>query len=170
VHKPGAPCSMTESSDDLAEYRLLLLTRDDTGPWAKRVRLARRRLSGYADGLHTQAEAIQSIEETLYRRGDIAKIQGQPLHLISPEVLAKPPPAKPKAPRPAASTSTSAAKAKPAIPHRKGAAERLRAYEAATACAACGAAPFHAPEQCPLVAQGAARYVCTCCCCWGALG
>jgi chromodomain-helicase-DNA-binding protein 4 len=36
-HRPGEVCSMTENSDFLAEYRMILLTQSSHEPWQKRV-------------------------------------------------------------------------------------------------------------------------------------
>ncbi|KAF8642013.1 hypothetical protein AX16_009734 [Volvariella volvacea WC 439] len=60
-HDDPGQCSMTESSQNLAEYREMLILHAEDEPWEQR----------YA--------AIRVIDETLYKRGDIALIVGQPL-------------------------------------------------------------------------------------------
>ncbi|OCH94711.1 hypothetical protein OBBRIDRAFT_746991 [Obba rivulosa] len=58
------PCYMTQSSENLAEYRHLLMVHAGDEP------------------LEERRAAIQAIDETLYRRGKIHLIFGQPLYLV----------------------------------------------------------------------------------------
>ncbi|TBU49968.1 SNF2 family N-terminal domain-containing protein [Dichomitus squalens] len=85
-HAPGQ-CSMTESPENLATYRLILLSHagDET--------------------IEERRAAIRVIDETLHRLGKIHLIYGQPLHLVEtpPQPAVPHPPKKPKldnAPRP----------------------------------------------------------------------
>ncbi|KAI0652071.1 SNF2 family N-terminal domain-containing protein [Trametes meyenii] len=63
VHPPGH-CSMTDSAENLAQYRLMLMQHagDET--------------------IEERRAAIRVIDETLHRLGKISLIYGQPLHLI----------------------------------------------------------------------------------------
>ncbi|EMD41939.1 hypothetical protein CERSUDRAFT_90530 [Gelatoporia subvermispora B] len=58
------PCYMTQSSENLAQYRHILLVHAGDEP------------------LEDRRAAIQAIDETLYRRGKIHLIYGQPLYLV----------------------------------------------------------------------------------------
>ncbi|KZT75062.1 hypothetical protein DAEQUDRAFT_659936 [Daedalea quercina L-15889] len=73
------PCFMTESSENLAQYRLMLLVHAGDEP------------------LEDRRAAIQVIDETLHKRGMIHLIYGQPLHIIErPVKEGKPVHKKPK--------------------------------------------------------------------------
>ncbi|OSD03298.1 hypothetical protein PYCCODRAFT_1434714 [Trametes coccinea BRFM310] len=63
IHQPGY-CSMTESPENLAQYRLMLMQHagDET--------------------IEERRAAIRVIDETLHRLGKINLIYGQPLHLV----------------------------------------------------------------------------------------
>ncbi|KAI0830534.1 P-loop containing nucleoside triphosphate hydrolase protein [Trametes gibbosa] len=63
IHMPGH-CSMTESPENLAQYRLMLMQHagDET--------------------IEERRAAIRVIDETLHRLGKISLIYGQPLHLV----------------------------------------------------------------------------------------
>ncbi|KAI0654200.1 SNF2 family N-terminal domain-containing protein [Cubamyces menziesii] len=79
VHQPGH-CSMTESPENLAQYRLMLMQHagDET--------------------LEERRAAIRVIDETLHRLGKIHLIYGQPLHLVEtpPQPAVMPVQKKPK--------------------------------------------------------------------------
>ncbi|TFK77267.1 hypothetical protein BDN72DRAFT_35406 [Pluteus cervinus] len=86
-HSDSSTCAMVEPSHNLAEFREMLMLHADDEPWEQRF------------------AAVRAIDETLYKRGDIALIAGQPLHLIRKKEPAPRP--KPKsAPRPQAGTSS----------------------------------------------------------------
>ncbi|THV06013.1 hypothetical protein K435DRAFT_744240 [Dendrothele bispora CBS 962.96] len=57
-------CSMTESSENLVEYREMLLLHADDEPW------------------ETRSAAVKAIDEILHRRGQLHLIVGQPLYLV----------------------------------------------------------------------------------------
>ncbi|KAF8898923.1 SNF2 family N-terminal domain-containing protein [Infundibulicybe gibba] len=71
----GNKCAMTEHSGNLAEYREMLLLHAEDEPWEQR------------------AAAIRAIDETLYLRGQLSLIVGQPLYLVPPPPKA---PSRPK--------------------------------------------------------------------------
>jgi len=70
---PDEGCYMTESSQNLAEYRALLLSNTDHESWDERK------------------VAIEMIDFTLLERGDQGLIAGQPLHLLKPNQPINPP-------------------------------------------------------------------------------
>ncbi|TFK30824.1 hypothetical protein FA15DRAFT_608326 [Coprinopsis marcescibilis] len=70
-------CLMTDSSQNLAEYRLMLIMHADDEPWEER------------------SAAVSAIDELLNSRGQLHLIRGQPLHPI-PKQTAHPPTKKPK--------------------------------------------------------------------------
>ncbi|KAK2461624.1 hypothetical protein APHAL10511_006087 [Amanita phalloides] len=62
VHGESGECFMTDKSEYLAEYRDMLIQYADDEPWDDR------------------SAAIRAIDETLYKRGHLGLIAGQPLH------------------------------------------------------------------------------------------
>ncbi|KAF5374945.1 hypothetical protein D9758_000456 [Tetrapyrgos nigripes] len=62
-------CSMLESSENLVEYREMLMLHAEDESWENR------------------SAAIQAIDELLYRRGDGHLLAGQPLHLVQGPLL-----------------------------------------------------------------------------------
>ncbi|KAK1228665.1 hypothetical protein PQX77_008318 [Marasmius sp. AFHP31] len=70
-HSEASGCAMTESSENLAEFREMLIMNGGDEPWEDRI------------------AAIRAIEETLMKRGELHMIRGQPLHPVRP---AAPPP------------------------------------------------------------------------------
>ncbi|KAI0720008.1 SNF2 family N-terminal domain-containing protein [Cerioporus squamosus] len=75
-HAPGH-CSMTESPENLAEYRLMLMQHAGD------------------ESIEERRAAIRVIDETLHRLGKINLIYGQPLHLVEmPSQKTTAPPAK----------------------------------------------------------------------------
>lgn len=75
---------MTERSENLAEYREMILLHHDDEPWEARVCNSPHALSYLTDIISypLQNAAIIAIDETLHRRGHISLIIGQPLHLL----------------------------------------------------------------------------------------
>jgi hypothetical protein len=73
-------CLMVDSSENLAEYREMLILHTDDEPWEERVRFFYS--SNVCRLLHVfhQNSAIRAIDEILFHRNDIALIAGQPLH------------------------------------------------------------------------------------------
>ncbi|KAI9057725.1 hypothetical protein FKP32DRAFT_1597935 [Trametes sanguinea] len=63
IHQPGH-CSMTESPENLAQYRLMLMQHAGD------------------ESIEERRAAIRVIDETLHRLGKISLIYGQPLHLV----------------------------------------------------------------------------------------
>ncbi|KAG7099004.1 hypothetical protein E1B28_000889 [Marasmius oreades] len=68
-HATDGYCAMTDSSQNLAEFREMLILHADDEPYEQRV------------------AAIRAIEETLFKRGDLHLIRNQPLHPIPPEFV-----------------------------------------------------------------------------------
>ncbi|KAF8973574.1 hypothetical protein BDZ97DRAFT_1690769 [Flammula alnicola] len=60
-HGPGE-CPMIERSENLAEYREMLILHADDEPWEER------------------SQAVRAIDEILHKRGHLSLIAGQPLH------------------------------------------------------------------------------------------
>jgi hypothetical protein len=119
-----------------------------------------------------QLAAIQSIEETLYRRGHLAKIRGQPLYLVGPPETGtkKAPNTKPSNPKPTKAQASAATNGDTiAGPSRKAPGPkpkaspledaRAKAFQNAQACAICNITPFHVPEKCSVINMGPERYV-----------
>jgi len=59
AHEPGA-CTMTRTSENLVEYRLMLITHTDDEPWDDR------------------AAAVEEIDKELFERNELHLIDGQP--------------------------------------------------------------------------------------------
>jgi hypothetical protein len=80
---PGE-CFMTDQSEHLAEFREMLLLHADDEPWEQRVTFFACHVYNCLTLLSAclQQAAIEAIDETLYRRGHISLIQGQPLSLL----------------------------------------------------------------------------------------
>jgi chromodomain-helicase-DNA-binding protein 4 len=81
---PGQ-CFMTDKSEHLAEFREMLLLHADDEPWEQRVTFSTSRVFNCLTlfFVHLQQAAIIAIDETLYRRGHVSLIQGQPLNLLA---------------------------------------------------------------------------------------
>ncbi|PCH33925.1 hypothetical protein WOLCODRAFT_130070 [Wolfiporia cocos MD-104 SS10] len=95
---PDAHCPAAASSENLAQYRLMLICHAGD------------------ESLEARRAAIDVIDETLHKRGMIHLIQGQPLHLVER-------PAKPVAPPPRKKQKIAASPALPrndAVPVRNG--------------------------------------------------
>uniref|UniRef100_A0A8H7YAC3 Chromatin remodeling factor mit1 n=1 Tax=Psilocybe cubensis TaxID=181762 RepID=A0A8H7YAC3_PSICU len=65
-HHGVAECHMVDRSENLAEYREMLILHPDDETWEDRC------------------DAIQAIDEILYQRGHLSLIAGQPLHPLPP--------------------------------------------------------------------------------------
>lgn len=81
---PEAACFMTESSENLAQYRNILLTHAGDESLEDRVRILFGIASLLVTDMNFQQAAIDVIDETLYRRGKMHLIYGQPLHPVDP--------------------------------------------------------------------------------------
>ncbi|KAI0375223.1 hypothetical protein BV20DRAFT_1110377 [Pilatotrama ljubarskyi] len=116
IHRPGH-CSMTESPENLAQYRLMLMQHagDET--------------------IEERRAAIRVIDETLHRLGKINLIYGQPLHLVEapPQPSAVPLHKKPRtdvqkplpaAPPPSTGTQPTAGPSKNGVLHTNQSASR----------------------------------------------
>ncbi|KAI0673358.1 hypothetical protein C8Q78DRAFT_968243 [Trametes maxima] len=184
VHPPGH-CSMTDSPENLAQYRLMLMQHagDET--------------------IEERRAAIRVIDETLHRLGKINLIYGQPLHLIEtpPQPRAVPlqtaprvdaqvfrpvaTPAQPAAAGPSTSSlmqhtvslttpittanfprhtnptnAVASSSKRPSSPvHMAEAPRAKKAKDAAGkgTCIVCGRTPYHLIKSCPVVAQGPSR-------------
>jgi chromodomain-helicase-DNA-binding protein 4 len=79
---PGE-CVMTERSEHLAEFREMLLLHADDEPWKERVSRPCRWSPPLFPSFNfsfVQSQAIRAIDNTLFLRGHIALITGQPLY------------------------------------------------------------------------------------------
>lgn len=84
VHDDGE-CYMTESPENLAEYRRILISHAGEESIEERVRVIVYIQSSPTDLIplgNTQRAAIAIIDETLHRLGKMHLIYGQPLHLV----------------------------------------------------------------------------------------
>ncbi|GLB35984.1 putative class II histone deacetylase complex subunits 2 and 3 [Lyophyllum shimeji] len=165
---PGQ-CVMTERSENLAEFREILLLHADDEPWERRT------------------AAIEAIDRTLYQRGHIRLIAGQPLHPLRKSENIPPPSAQnlgPKAaegpitssrsaqvpgppqPHPAAPLTTEIRQSsnavagpskRPASPSHTEQSKPKKSKISSTSalpCPVCEQVPHHLVKDCPLVAQG----------------
>ncbi|PPQ64493.1 hypothetical protein CVT26_002032 [Gymnopilus dilepis] len=72
LHASGE-CQMIDRSENLAEYREMLILHADDEPWEERN------------------AAVQAIDEILYKRGHLSLIAGQPLHPLPKAASVQPP-------------------------------------------------------------------------------
>ncbi|EPQ60503.1 hypothetical protein GLOTRDRAFT_68181 [Gloeophyllum trabeum ATCC 11539] len=152
VHGPGV-CYMTESSENLAEYRRMLLIHADDEP------------------IEDRKAAIQVIDETLHKRGKIGLIHGQPLLLVDPPARSenihreKPRTDKPSAVSAelSATAGPSSVKAagvvagpskRPSSPLQGSNLKKAKHTPGDTPCVICGRLPHHLVKDCPVVAEG----------------
>ncbi|KAI0322695.1 hypothetical protein OF83DRAFT_1092474 [Amylostereum chailletii] len=178
---PG-PCTMTDSSPNLAEYRRLLIFETTDEPF------------------ETRRRAIEVIDETLFGRGHLHLIHGQPLRLLEMGTHLPPAPPRPAiastvtslTPRAQPTPSLSNNRSKPVVSPRLHAPNtsartpsvaqssvagpsrvvsspmkrvthptspehgvvRKRAKNDGTVCVVCGRSPHHLIKDCPTVAEG----------------
>ena len=96
THDDGA-CFMTESAENLAEFRNILLSHAGDETIEERVRYLIHNAYVCTDApCTTQRAAIAIIDETLHKRGKLHLIMGQPLYLVetpTPIETHPPPPA-----------------------------------------------------------------------------
>ncbi|KAI0048335.1 hypothetical protein FA95DRAFT_1517538 [Auriscalpium vulgare] len=157
-------CFMTGSSENLREYRKMLFEATD-------------------EPIEERREAIEIIDKTLNRRGDMHLIYGQPLRLVDPGTgqgptalstnpgrnssspksrhTAASEPSRPTTPaaassnaRPGPTSGLSNGSSKRPSPSIAEGHSWKRPKTAAKACAACGASPWHDLRLCPVVAEG----------------
>ncbi|KAF4623265.1 hypothetical protein D9613_002145 [Agrocybe pediades] len=159
-HGPGQ-CLMMDRSENLAEYREMLILHADDEPWEER------------------SLAIQAIDEILHKRGHLSLIAGQPLHPIP---KADPTPTnKIQAPKQSKPSNASTSKvqgpshyrpSEAAAPsqsssngnaHASGSSSaastvKKQKHKASSAsqseCVLCGSRPSHLMKDCPLVKAG----------------
>ncbi|KAF8640689.1 hypothetical protein AX17_000345 [Amanita inopinata Kibby_2008] len=133
-------CRMTDRSESLAQFREMLILHAEDEPWDER------------------STAIRAIDETLYQRGHLSLIAGQPLH-----------------PLPASTTLTtetgrrlnrqeiilerkkyddrlSGLSKRPASPVEDSTKKRLK--PSVSSCPICRHSPHHLVKDCPIVAEG----------------
>lgn len=176
-HGDGA-CYMTESSENLAEYRQMLILHAEDEPMEERVRVCQHSDNVEANLLlfffKKKQAAIRVIDETLFKRGKLHLIDGQPLHLLT-----KTPPAPRPRPRPAQASSTSATQVASTSKHASNStfpmdmasslpkrapspsnepSSKKKAIQGNAGCAVCGG-PHHLVKDCPKVLQGPKRQV-----------
>jgi hypothetical protein len=89
-HHDGS-CAMVAGSENLAEYREMLIFHADDEPWEERVGLMLIRFC-YPINLWVKCAAVQAIDEILIKRSHIHLIAGQPLHPLTKPVPGPPPP------------------------------------------------------------------------------
>ncbi|KAJ3554645.1 hypothetical protein NM688_g2999 [Phlebia brevispora] len=165
---PESACFMTESSENLAQYRNMLLTHSGD------------------EALEDRQAAIDVIDETLYKRGQMHLIYGQPLHPVDPPAkqramqqvstvlypqaasssnnvqVSRPTPGPSSVPRkvdrPAVQTGSSKRPASPSLPGRTSS-KKVKGTPTADSlrCLLCGQLPSHSLKVCPVAAQGSQR-------------
>ncbi|KAI0094367.1 SNF2 family N-terminal domain-containing protein [Irpex rosettiformis] len=159
LYHSDRPCYMTESSENLAEYRNILMNHAGE------------------ESLEDRRAAIAVIDETLHKRGKMSLIFGQPLHPVQnirrsiPQttnghisnpssfvttdgILARARP-RPKAPPIPRSTPIAGSSKRPASPPIGSGPPLKKVKENnATACVLCAQIPAHALKSCPLVKLG----------------
>ncbi|KDQ63375.1 hypothetical protein JAAARDRAFT_169132 [Jaapia argillacea MUCL 33604] len=147
VHGPGF-CYMTESSENLAEYRQMLLVHADDEP------------------IEDRRAAIEAIDETLHKRGCLHLIHGQPLHLIGVPLRQSDPTRTNKSHHKKHAAGEASRKAqtngnavagpsskRPSEEPSHGGANK-KAKTSGGACVICGRTPSHLIKDCPIVALG----------------
>ncbi|KAL0580814.1 hypothetical protein V5O48_001190 [Marasmius crinis-equi] len=147
-HTDDSDCVMTDKSENLAEFREMLITNAGDESWDERI------------------AAIRAIEETLMRRGDLHLIRGQPLHPVKPvapiaQLQVPPQPhqitsasAGPSKPAPNGYSRPSATKPspkRPLSPTNDNPAKKMK--QQPTICGVCGNGT-HILENCPVVQRG----------------
>jgi len=151
-HAPGS-CYMTESSENLAEYRRMLLIHAGDEP------------------VEDRRAAIQVIDETLWKRNHLHLIHGQPLLLLESHSSA--PNARDlKAKKPTMSTSTITSASvgpsnaatsssfvagpskRPSSPLHRTSSKKAKQAGGDMPCPVCGRLPHHLVKDCPVVAKG----------------
>lgn len=89
----GGECVMIERSEDLAEYREMLIFHADDEPWEERVCLLVLLTFLFLLTRCIKCTAVQSIDQILLKRGHVHLVAGQPLHPL-PKPVPGPPAAK----------------------------------------------------------------------------
>ncbi|KDR85372.1 hypothetical protein GALMADRAFT_234197 [Galerina marginata CBS 339.88] len=125
-HGPGQ-CQMVDKSENLAEYREMLILHADDEPWEER------------------SAAIQAIDEILHQRGHISLIAGQPLHPVPK--LAPLVPGQQNQPQIAGSSNPS-----PSLQQKNPAKKKARVVPTSP-CVLCDQTP-HLMKDCPIVLAG----------------
>ncbi|EIN14062.1 hypothetical protein PUNSTDRAFT_140446 [Punctularia strigosozonata HHB-11173 SS5] len=130
-------CYMTESSENLAEYRHIILVHAVDEP------------------LEERRAAIRAIEEVLYRRGAIHLIRGQPLHLLEPQSAvdfrrtADGLHSNPTDPQPRGIAPSAVPTKRTSSPPAEAARKKFKQE-----CAVCNSTQGHLIKDCPVVQQG----------------
>ncbi|KAI0689886.1 SNF2 family N-terminal domain-containing protein [Cytidiella melzeri] len=158
------PCFMTERSENLAQYRYILMNHAGD------------------ESLEDRKAAIAVIDETLHKRGELSLIFGQPLHPVEnprkqqngqsvPIVPKTPianlnglngssmqPPSRPML-RPVAPQPTTAGSSKRPLSPLQGAGPPLKKLKESgyPTCVVCGRSPGHKLKKCPVVREGSER-------------
>ncbi|KAI0068286.1 hypothetical protein BV25DRAFT_1987089 [Artomyces pyxidatus] len=158
----SGPCYMTDSSENLAEYRKLLFFEATDEP------------------IEDRRAAIEIIDDTLNKRGQLHLIHGQPLRLIEPIAIRSSPQRPYRNPNvdasPLAMHSTASQtrvddmslagpsatpndrpkpSKRPSLPFTDDQ-SRKKARTNSSRCVVCGKAPHHLLKDCPVVAGGSA--------------
>lgn len=186
-HGDGA-CYMTESSQNLAEYRQILILHADDEPMDERVRFIFKSYPSPTADLFFgfQAAAIRVIDETLYKRGKIHLIDGQPLHLLekNPSTIV-PPPKKSKHAHASSSNSgnqysasngrivgngvssgvstpgpTASSSKRGSPPEESSLKKKKKLSQPLSGCPVCERPSHHLVKDCPTVLEGSKRYSC----------
>ncbi|KAF9479710.1 hypothetical protein BDN70DRAFT_878461 [Pholiota conissans] len=128
-HDPG-DCPMAERSENLAEYREMLILHTDDEPWEER------------------SYAVRVIDEILHERGHLSLIAGQPLHPLPKAVVAPPAPKKSKGPEVANSSQIHKEQASSSQSNEQ------KTKVPPSSCELCQ--KLHSLEDCPVVLAGSA--------------
>lgn len=147
THHSGE-CVMVERSEDLAEYRRMLIFHADDEPWEERVGSWILLFFPFLLTHCVKCTAVQSIDHILLNRGHIHLIAGQPLHPLS-KPIPGPPPAK------NAQTGT------PKERHAPSEEQKLKRPipMPLSPCVLCHSAIQHHFKDCPVIRAGSERFV-----------
>lgn len=106
-----------------------------------------------------QSAAIKAIDETLYGRGHLGLIAGQPLHPLRMPFVAEASTPLPRAGRPKNNDNQPSGSLKrPSSPTGETAKKKTKPTPA-SCCLICNRSPHHLVKDCPVVAAGPQKYV-----------
>lgn len=106
-----------------------------------------------------QSDAIKAIDETLYKRGHLGLIAGQPLYPLRVPAVAEASTPLPRVGRPQNDDNQPSGSLKrPGSPAGETAKKKPKPIPASR-CPICNRSPHHLVKDCPVVAAGPQRYV-----------
>ena len=148
-------CFMTDKSENLAEYREMLIKYSNDEPWEDRVN-EYNCVDNSKLMFIFQSAAIKAIDETLHKRGHLGLIAGQPLHPLRAPSVAEASTLLPRAGR--GDNQVSGSLKRPGSPADEAAKKKSKPIFT-SCCPICNRSPHHLVKDCPVVAAGPQRYV-----------